>query len=163
MLRADAMMDTAQPGFEVGKYEMNDGHELFGDLRIAPFRDGHVVVAALAEAGIAAPIICDDPGARYHRALDEAAKRFGASVRNQGKSNTACVPPGLPLVEAAGTLALSDFDGAGHEHHVVDAAALAARTAAHPGFILNSSVTPIPKPDKADASQETKAVSVWPR
>jgi hypothetical protein len=38
VLRADAMMDTAQPGFEVGKYEMDDGHELFGNLRIAPFR-----------------------------------------------------------------------------------------------------------------------------
>ncbi len=33
MLRADAMMDTAQPGFEVGKYEMNDGYELFGSER----------------------------------------------------------------------------------------------------------------------------------
>ena len=32
-------------------------------------------------------------------------------------------------------LALADFDGAGHEDHVVDAAPLAACTAAHPGFI----------------------------
>ena len=129
------MMDAAQPGFEVGKYEMNDRHELFGNLRIAPFRDGYVVVAMLTEAGIAAPIIGDDPGAWRHGALDEAAERLGASVRNQGKSNTACIPPILPFVEAADPLALADFDGTSHEHHVVDAAPLAACTSAHPGFI----------------------------
>lgn len=54
MLRADAMMDTAQPGFEVGKYEMSDGHELFGNLWIAPFRDGYMDIAVLGKPGVAA-------------------------------------------------------------------------------------------------------------
>ena len=64
MLRTDTMMDTAQPCLEVRKYEMNNGHELFGNLRIAPFRNGRVVIAVLGERGVAAPIICDDSGAR---------------------------------------------------------------------------------------------------
>ena len=114
---------------------MNDGQGFFGDLRIAPFHDGYVVVAMFAETGIAAPIICDDPGAWYHSTLDKAAKRLGASVRNQGKSNTACIPPILPFIEAAGTFTLSDFDGTSHEHHVVDATPLAACAPAHVGFI----------------------------
>ena len=33
VLWADAVMNTAQPSFEVGEYEMNDWHELFGNLR----------------------------------------------------------------------------------------------------------------------------------
>ncbi len=64
MLRADAMMDPAQPGFEVGEDKMDDWQEGFGDLRIAPFRDGGVKIVAPGKAGIAAPIVGDDGGAR---------------------------------------------------------------------------------------------------
>jgi hypothetical protein len=46
-----------QPSFEVEKYEMNDRHELFGNLRIAPFGNGHVVVAMPGEPGVAALVI----------------------------------------------------------------------------------------------------------
>ena len=94
-----------------------------------------MVVATIAKAGIAAPIICDDLGALRHSTLDEAAKRFGTSVRYQGKSNTAFIPTILLFVEAAGTLALANFDGTSHEHHVLDAAPLAACASAHTGFI----------------------------
>jgi len=35
-------MDTAQPCFEIGEYELDNGQEGFGDLHIAPFRDSGV-------------------------------------------------------------------------------------------------------------------------
>ena len=98
VLRADAVMDTTQPWFEVGKYEMNDGHELFGNLRIAPFRDGHVVIAVLGESGVAAPIIGDDPGTRCHDAVHEAAQRIGAPIRHYRTSRTR--PAQRPLLRA---------------------------------------------------------------
>lgn len=129
------MMDAAQPGFEIGEHEVDDGQEGFGDLHLAPFRDSGVQIVALGKADVAVPVVGDNGGAWHHGAFDETAQRFGASIRHQGESNTPGVPPGLPLVAAAGTLALTDFDGAGHEDHVVDAAPLAARTAAHVGFI----------------------------
>ena len=53
MLRADAVMNAEQLSFEVGGYEMNDGHELFGHLRIAPLRDGNVAIAVLGASGVA--------------------------------------------------------------------------------------------------------------
>ena len=59
------MVNPAQPGLEVREHEMNDRHELFGNLRIAAFGDGHRVKAVLGETGVAAPIVRDDlaPGA----------------------------------------------------------------------------------------------------
>ena len=44
---------------------MDDRQILLGHLRIAPLGDGEVFVAALAEAGVAAPVVGDDrvPGA----------------------------------------------------------------------------------------------------
>ena len=76
------MMDTAQPGFEVGKYEMNDGHKLFGDLRIALFCDGQVDIAVVGEPGVAAPIIGDDSGAWCYDAFQESAERIGTRIRH---------------------------------------------------------------------------------
>ena len=42
-------MIASQPGFKVGKYEMNDGNELLGNLRNAPL--GNVAIAVLGEPG----------------------------------------------------------------------------------------------------------------
>ena len=64
MLRADAMMDAAQPSFKVGKYEMNDGHERFGNLWIAPLRDGRMFIAVLGESGVATASSRIDLGAK---------------------------------------------------------------------------------------------------
>ena len=129
------MMDATQPGFEIGEHEVDDGQEGFGDLHIAAFWDGGMEIVAFGKAGVAAPVVGDKGGAWRHGAFDEAAQRFGTSIRHQGEPNTAGVPPGLPLVEAASALALMDFDGTCHEDHVVNATPLAARTAAHVGFI----------------------------
>jgi len=130
------MMGASQPGFEVGEYEMNDGHERFRYLRIAPRCDRHVVITSLGKLAVAAPVIGDDPCAWRHGTLDEGAERLGTAVWNQGKSNATCVPPGFALIETAvGTLALADFDSTGHGYHVMDTAPLATRTASQPGFI----------------------------
>ena len=129
------MMDTAQPGFEVGKYEMNDRHELFGNLRIAPFRDGHVVIAVLGEPGVAAPVIGNDSGARRHDAFHEAAERCGAPVRHQGKPDASGVAATPSRIELGAGLSLPHLDRGSHEGLMVNASTLSARTAAHPGFI----------------------------
>jgi hypothetical protein len=57
-----------------------------------------VIIAALAQAGVAAPIIRDDQGPRRHGAIDESAKRFGAAVSGDGQPNAARIAPILPLV-----------------------------------------------------------------
>ena len=135
MLRADAMMDTAQPSFEVGKYEMNDGHELFGNLRIAPFRDGHVVITVLGEPSVAAPIIGDDPDAWCHDAFHEAAECVGAPVRHHGKPDASGVAVTPSRLELGAGISLPYLDCGSHECLMVDTSTLSARTATHTGFI----------------------------
>ena len=60
MLGAYPVMDTVDPGLQVGKDQVYDRQEMFRDLRVAAFGDCVVVEAALSEAGITAPIIGDD-------------------------------------------------------------------------------------------------------
>ena len=55
VLVTDPVMDAVQPRFQVCEDEMDDWQILLGDLRIAPFSDGEVFVAALGKAGVAAP------------------------------------------------------------------------------------------------------------
>ena len=74
MLRADAVMDAAQPGFEIGEDEVDDRQKGFGDLHIAPFRDSCVEIVALGKASVAAPVVGDNGGAWRHGAFDEAPK-----------------------------------------------------------------------------------------
>lgn len=135
MLRADTVMDAAQLGLEIGEHEVNDRREGLGNLQVAPLRDGGVGIAALAQLGVTTPVVSDDDHPGSDIALDEVTERTGASVRNQGESNTTGVSPGLPLVEAAGTLALPNLDSAGDDDHIVDATPLTAGTPAHVCFI----------------------------
>ncbi|VAY89069.1 Outer membrane efflux protein (modular protein) [mine drainage metagenome] len=129
------MMSAAQPGFEIGKHEMNDGQKGFRDLHIASLRDGGVVKAVLAQLRVAAPVVGDNGCSRHHGVFDKAAQRLGASVGHNRESDTTGVPPGLALVEAAVTLALADFDGASHKSHIMDAVPLSARAPTHESFI----------------------------
>ena len=129
------MMDTAQPSFEVGKYQIDNGHELFGNLRIALFRNGHVVIAVLDEAGVTAPIVGDDSGARCHDVFHEAAERIGAPIRNQDKPDASGVAATPSRIELGAGLSLSYLDRGSNEGLMVNASALSARSAAHPGFI----------------------------
>src|SRR4249920_3450635 len=110
VLVTDPVMDAVQPRFQVCEDEMDDWQIFLGDLRIAPFSDGAVFVAALGEAGVAAPVVGDEPN-----------------------------PPGiattLPLVELGARFALANLHSAGDKNLIVDATAFAARPAANPGFI----------------------------
>src|ERR1019366_5172118 len=72
---------------------------------------------------------------RCHGALDEADQRLCAPVRHYGESDAPGITTSFTLVKTAGALALPDFDGTSHEHHVVDATPFATRAAANPGFI----------------------------
>ena len=129
------MMDTAQPCLEVRKYEMNNGHELFGNLRIAPFRNGRVVIAALGERGVAAPIICDDSGARCHDVFDEATERIGTPVGHHRKPDTPGIATVPAVIERTVAFAVPYFNGSGHNSLVVHACAFPACPSAHIGFI----------------------------
>ena len=69
----DPVMGAVQPRFQVCEDEMDDWQILLGDLRITPFSDGKVFVAAFGEAGVAAPVVGDKRRARHNGTLDEAA------------------------------------------------------------------------------------------
>ena len=60
MLRADPVMDADQPRLEVGEDQMDDRQELLDHLWISACGNSVVIIAALAQAGVAAPIIRDD-------------------------------------------------------------------------------------------------------
>jgi hypothetical protein len=135
MLMTDPVMDAVQPRFQVGEDEMDDWQMLLGDLRVAPFSDGEVFVAALGEAGVAGPVVGDERRAWHNGALDEATERLCAAVRHDGKPNPTGIATTLPLVELGTRLALANFHSAGDKNLIVDTTAFAARPAADPGFI----------------------------
>src|SRR5215471_19656945 len=80
VLVTDPVMGAVQPRFQVCEDEMDDWQILLSDLRIAAFRDGKVFVAALAEPGVAAPVVGDERRARHNGTLDEAAQSHPARV-----------------------------------------------------------------------------------
>ena len=114
---------------------MNDGQKCFRDLHVAPLRDGGMKISMFPERRIAAPVIGDNGSTWRNGVLDEADQRLGTSVRHHRESDAPGVTPSLSLVEAAGTLALPNFDGTGHEYHVVNATSFASRAATNPSFV----------------------------
>lgn len=80
MLRADAVMSAAEPSLQVREDEMDDGQKFFGNLRIAALGDGMMIVTALPQAGVGAPIVRHRERPRLDGAFDEAAELFGAPV-----------------------------------------------------------------------------------
>ena len=135
MPRADPVMRSRQPGLEIGEDEMADGQELLGDFRVAAFSDGAMIVAALAQVCVAAPIVRDDQRPLRHGALDEAAKRLRASVGGDGEPNAPGVAPVLARVLRGSGRAAAHLDGAGDESFVMNAPAFPARAAADPCLI----------------------------
>ena len=114
---------------------MNDGQEGLDDLHVATFRNSGMKIPSPSKRRVAAPVIGNNRGAWRNDALDEATQRFGASVWHHREPNTSGVASGPPLGEAATVFALFDLDRTGDENPVVNASALAARTAADVGFI----------------------------
>src|ERR1700693_3355058 len=135
MLCADPVMDTDQPRLEIGEDEMDDGQELLGHFGIPVFGDGMVVVAALAQAGVTAPIVCDDQRPRSDGAIDKSTKRIGASVSGDCQPNAPRIALILPLVRRGSRLAMPHLNGAGDQTFVVNASAFAACPTADPGFV----------------------------
>ena len=114
---------------------MDDGQKGFRDFHVASLRDGGMKVSAFPDRRIAAPVVGNNSGARHHGAFDEADQRLCASVRHHRETDAPGIAPGLSLVEAAGAPALPDFDGACHEHHVVNPASFTPRAASNPCFV----------------------------
>lgn len=135
MLRADAVMSAAEPGLQVREDEMDDRQKLFGDVRVAAFGDGVMVVAALPQAGVGAPIVCHRERSRRDGAFDEAAELFGAPVGHDSKPDTPGVASILPRVLCGPRLAMAHLDGACDEDFVMHATALAARASADPCLV----------------------------
>ncbi len=135
MLRADTVMDAAQPGLEIGEHEVNDRQEGIGNLHVAPLREGGMAIAVFAQLRVTAPVVGDVGGAGCNGALDESALRLGSAILRNGKANTPCVAPGSAYVAAPLLLALADSDRAGNENHAVDAPPFAAGTPTDVGFI----------------------------
>ena len=141
MLCANAVMGAEQPRLEVGEYEMDDRQEIVGHFRIATFRNGLVVVAALTQSGVAAPIVRDDERARSNGVLDKSTERLCASIWSDRQADSSGVSAILPLVLASPRLAVANFDSTNHKDLVVNAPAFATSPAADVGFIsLNMSV-----------------------
>ena len=129
------MMNPAQPGLEVREDEMNDRHELFGNLRIAALGDGKVLVPTVFEVVITTPVIGNNQCAWLNRFLNETAKRLRASVRRNGEPDPSGVPT-VPALDGFCTrLVLPHLYCTGDKNLVMDATAFAARTSSDPGFI----------------------------
>src|SRR5271165_2875440 len=121
MLCADAVMDTDQPRLEISEDEMDDRQELLSHFGIPTFGNGVVIVAALPQAGVTAPIVRDDQRPGSDGAIDKSTKRFGASVSD--------------VVLRGSRLPMAHLNGAGDQNLVVNASAFAACPTADPGFV----------------------------
>ena len=114
---------------------MNDGHKLFSNVRITPFRDAGVVVTIFGEPSVAAPFICDDSGTWCHNTFDEAAKCIGAALRHNGKPNPSGIATIAVVIEGTISFAVAYFNGSGDDRLVVHASAFTACSTAHIGFV----------------------------
>lgn len=135
MLMTDAMVGSHKPRLQIGEDEVDDRQILFGNLGIATFGDGEVIVATLGEAGITTPIISDDLCAGRNRSFNEAAKRLRATVRDNGEPDTTGVAPALALIELGPRLSLPDLNGSGDKDFIVDAPAFSTGSPADVAFV----------------------------
>ena len=103
--------------------------------RIPTFGNGVVIVAALAQARVAAPIVCDDQRPRSDGATHKSAKRFGASVSGDRQPNAPRIAPIPSLVLRGSGLSMAHLNGAGDQNLVVHTPAFAARPATDPAFV----------------------------
>ena len=92
VLVTDPVMDAVQPRFQVCEDEMDDWQILLGDLRIAPFSDGEVFVAALGKAGVAAPssVTSDVPGTTAHSTTPQSDSALRSGTMANSDHPSAC-------------------------------------------------------------------------
>src|SRR5271166_4048221 len=132
---ADPVMDADQPCLEICEDEMDDGQKLVGHFGITTFGNGVVIVTALAQVGVTAPVVRYDQRPRSNGAIDKSAKGFGASVSGDRQPHAPRIAPIVSLVPRGSRLAMAHLDGAGDQNFVVHASAFAACAAADPGFV----------------------------
>src|SRR5271166_6561812 len=135
MLRAHAVVDAVEPGLQIGEDEVDHRHELFGNFGVAAFGNWMVVVAPLAQAGIAVPIVSDDQRAWHDGILNKATQGICAAVSGDGQSHSTGIAAILPLILCRARLPVANLDSCGHQRFVVDAPAFAARPSADPCLI----------------------------
>ena len=131
MLVANAVVDTDQPRLQVGENQMDDRQVLLGNLWITTLGNSEVLIAALAEASIAAPIVSNDQRSRRDGALDEPTERLGATVEHDGEPNASGIASVFPVVELGARLSMTHLDGTGDENLVVNTTAFPTRSPAN--------------------------------
>ena len=114
---------------------MDHGQEIVGHFRIAAFSNGLVVIAALAQSNVAAPIIGNDERARSNSLLDKPTERIAASIWGDRKPDAPGVSAILPFVLGSPRFAVPNFDSTGYEDFVMDAPTFATGSPADVGFI----------------------------
>ena len=135
MLVANAVVDTDQPRLQVGENHMDDRQVLLGNLWITTLGNSEVLIAALTEASIAAPIVSNDQRSRRDGALDEPTERLGATVEHDGEPNASGIASVFPVVELGARLSMTHLDGTGDGNLVVNTKAFPTRSPANPGFV----------------------------
>jgi len=133
VLRADAVVATSEPAFQIAEDQMGDRQKVLGHAGIALRRDRQMPITAIGQRRIAAPAVRHDHDPGLDRRLDKPAERSCRTIRHDFHPNTA----GIPAVAARHAfdvlgLALADFDSRDNEALIMDAAALAARPTADP-------------------------------
>ena len=127
MLVANAVVDTDQPRLQVGENQMDDRQVLLGNLWITTLGNSEVLIAALTEASIAAPIVSNDQRSRRDGALDEPTERLGATVEHDGEPNASGIASVFPVVELGARLSMTHLDGTGDGNLVVNTTAFPTR------------------------------------
>jgi len=135
MLGADPVMDAVDPGLQIGEDQVDDRQEFLCDLWVCAFGNRVVVEAALAKAGIAAPVVGDDQRSGSDGVFDESAERIGATVGNDSETNASRVTTVFPIVELGSRFPVAHLYGAGDENLVMDAPAFASGPSSNPRFI----------------------------
>ena len=134
MLVANAVVDTDQPRLQVGENQMDDRQVLLGNLWITTLGNSEVLIAALTEASIAAPIVSNDQRSRRDGALDEPTERLGATVEHDGEPNASGIASVFPVVELGARLSMTHLDGTGDGNLVVNTTAFPTRSPANPAL-----------------------------
>src|ERR1019366_9347692 len=101
-------------------------------------------IAASGKVGVAAPVVGNDNGSWHNGFLNEAAKRSRATIRHNGKPDTASISAALPCIEFCAGFALADLYGTGDQNFVMDATALATCPSTNIGFVYFDMLPDLP-------------------
>ena len=115
---------------------MDDRQILLSNLRVTALGDGKVLVPALGEVGIAAPVISNDHRLWHNRSLNEATKRLCATIWwSDGESDSPRISDALPPVELGTRSALAHLYSTGDKYFVMDAPAFTVCSSTDMGLI----------------------------